>query len=114
MNRFAVLLATMTLLLVPHRGVAAIQCGGRIVGTGDSKIEVISKCGQPDLKETSSVKTSGQFRNNTRSFTATSTIVETWMYNCGAGRFIKTLTFEDGVVTSVQDGDYGSGPNKCM
>jgi len=37
----------------------SIRCGDRVVSTGDSRMEVQSKCGPPDYEETVSYKTSG-------------------------------------------------------
>ena len=39
--------------------------------------------------------------------------MEKMYYNCGAGRFIKILTIEDGKIISIEDGDRGSGPIRC-
>ena len=104
----------------------SIRCDSdtKLIQKGASKLDVLSKCGPPDLSESSSSNTVGQFQSNTQhgrgnsttggSFRAKSVLVEKWYYNCGEGRFNKTLVFVSGILQSIQDGDRGTGPNKCM
>jgi hypothetical protein len=35
-------------------------------------------------------------------------------YNCGTGRFNKTLYFDGGKLVTIKVGDYGNGPQKCQ
>ena len=76
-----------------------IRCGTEIVSVGDPTIELLQKCGEPDLKEL--IKTNGF-------------IIEKWTYNCGSGRFMKILTLKGGKVRKVETADYGTGPPRCQ
>lgn len=76
-----------------------IRCGTEIVSVGDPTIELLQKCGEPDLKEL--IKTNGF-------------IIEKWTYNCGSGRFMKILTLKGGKVQRVEVADYGTGPARCQ
>jgi len=76
-----------------------IRCGTEIVSVGDPTIELLQKCGEPDLKEL--IKTNGF-------------IIEKWTYNCGSGRFMKILTLKGGKVHRVEVADYGTGPARCQ
>jgi hypothetical protein len=93
--------------------------GSVIVCDGDTKFETIQKCGEPDYVEdigfifsgefgsiTNSTDTEGAYREFARS-------VEKWYYNCGEGRFMKVITFQGNQVVMIENGDYGSGPQKC-
>jgi hypothetical protein len=86
---------------------------------GDSKFDVIRKCGQFDYIEENEEIISGgtdtrRKHGDTRSFFgAVTERVETAYYNCGQGRFIKVLVFRNGILVSVTDGDRGSGEQKC-
>jgi hypothetical protein len=86
---------------------------------GDSKFDVIRKCGQFDYVEENEEITSGgvdtlKRRGETQSsFGAVTEKVETAYYNCGQGRFIKVLVFRNGRLVSITDGDRGSGEQKC-
>jgi hypothetical protein len=101
--------------------------GSVIVCDGDTKFETIQKCGEPDHKEDVGFISSGKFgsiTNATSTDTSTDTdtegayrelfrSVEKWYYNCGEGRFIKVITFKGNEVVSIENGDWGSGPQKC-
>ena len=76
-----------------------IRCGTEIVSVGDPTIELLQKCGEPDLKEL--IKTNGF-------------IIEKWTYNCGSVRFMKILTLKGGIVQRIEVADYGTGPARCQ
>lgn len=76
-----------------------IRCGTEIVRVGDPTIELIQKCGEPDLREL--IKTDGF-------------IIEKWTYNCGSVRFMKILTLKGGIVQRIEVADYGTGPARCQ
>jgi hypothetical protein len=86
---------------------------------GDSKFDVIRKCGQFDYLEENEEITSGgvdtmkKRGESQSSFGAVTEKVETAYYNCGQGRFIKILVFRNGRLVSITDGDRGSGEQKC-
>jgi len=86
---------------------------------GDSKYDVIRKCGEPDYSEETQQVISGEFGKERKddktrgAFGAVTEKVETVYYNCGQGRFIKVLVFRSGRLVSIQNGDRGSGEQKC-
>ena len=86
---------------------------------GDSKYDVIRKCGQFDYIEENEEITSGGVATAKRhgqsqsSFGAVTERVETAYYNCGQGRLIKVLVFRNGTLVSITNGDRGSGEQKC-
>jgi hypothetical protein len=49
-----------------------------------------------------------------RAFRASSAKVEAWHYNCGEGRFNKTLYFDGGTVVLIKmNNSRGNGPERC-
>ena len=87
-------------LFTPVMSIAQnIRCGSEIVRVGDPTIELLQKCGEPDLREL--IKTNGF-------------IIEKWTYNCGAARFMRILTLKGGIVQKIEVADYGSGPARCQ
>ncbi|MBT8350561.1 MAG: DUF2845 domain-containing protein [Deltaproteobacteria bacterium] len=96
----------------------ALRCGGRIVSLGDTPLQVVDKCGQPDHIEA---------RQETRHLTdyyyhkhyqskgwqkppllATETIqIEEWIYNFGPTRFMRHLIFMSGRLGKIEIGDKG-------
>jgi len=96
---------------------AAMTCGtmgqsGQLITNGLTKLDVISKCGQPDLKEVASINSVGM--GDRQFFRVTTSVVEVWHYNCGETRFNKSLFFDGSTLALITDtGHYGSGPEKC-
>jgi hypothetical protein len=91
--------AIFVLVMADHGSARTIRCGTEIVSVGDPTIELLQKCGEPDLKEL--IKTNGF-------------IIEKWTYNCGSARFMKILTLKGGKVQRVEVADYGTGPARCQ
>jgi hypothetical protein len=86
---------------------------------GDSKFDVIRKCGQFDYIEENQETTSGAVDTSKKHgqsqsfFGAVTERIETAYYNCGQGRLIKVLVFRSGTLVSIANGDRGSGEQKC-
>ncbi len=87
---------------------------------GDSEYEVIHKCGPPDYREEGQTVTSGGFGSEQTGkgqkqggFSSTTEQIRRFYYNCGQGRFIKVLIFRSGILVDVQNGDRGTGEQKC-
>ena len=87
------------LAMADYSPAQSLRCGQKIVGVGDPTIELLQKCGEPDLKEV--LKTNGF-------------IIEKWTYNCGSARFMKILTLKGGKIQKIEKADYGSGPARCQ
>jgi len=82
----------------------SFRCGSRVVSTGDSKADVIVKCGPPDYSEVVSFSVSE----------TSVTKIEAFYYNCGEGRFVHVLTFKGSILVGIKPtGGYGSGPERC-
>jgi hypothetical protein len=82
---------------------------------GDSRYEVIRKCGPFDYTEQNEEITSGGAVRGKKgsSFGTVTEQVDTAYYNCGQGRFVKVLVFRNGILVSITDDDRGSGAQKC-
>jgi Protein of unknown function (DUF2845) len=90
----------------------SFHCGNRVVSTGDSKMDVLSKCGPPDDSETVSYDTKGT-ASGEGSVDLKTKKVDKLYYNCGDSRFIRLLTVIDGKLVKIENGGYGSGAAKC-
>jgi hypothetical protein len=110
-----------------------MRCGTKLVVTGDTKLEVLSKCGEPDFKETIKLLKKSKSVNlsdnssqsgvnlNSRHSSASSSAaqsgitlgpetieaIEQWSYNQGPTKFIKLLTFRGGRLESVEEAERG-------
>ena len=94
-----ILCLTLAILLSLSSAAYGFRCGTNLVSVGDNKLQVLQKCGEPTYKEL--IKTDGF-------------IVEKWYYDCGSLRFIQTLTFAGGFLQTIEEGDYGKGPDRCQ
>ena len=92
-------LTTIILLVAAPSWARSIRCGNELVRVGDPTIELLQRCGEPDLREL--LNTDGL-------------IVERRTYNCGSLRFMRIITLKGGVVQRIDLADYGSGPPRCQ
>ena len=81
------------------------ECGGRIVSIGDSKSDVLAKCGEPAWKDSREEALSEQLGAGT--VRRTYVTIEDWTYNFGPNRFARIVTFRNGSVIDIRTGRYG-------
>ncbi|MBN2468874.1 MAG: DUF2845 domain-containing protein [Deltaproteobacteria bacterium] len=94
----------------------ALRCKGRLVSEGDTKFDVIVKCGEPVWVEKRTVTRIEKLHDRPyfhkyyggRSSTVVVPVeIEEWMYNFGPRRFIQILRFENGRLVEIETGGYG-------
>jgi hypothetical protein len=103
MSTLCRLLALAALLaLRPARAGAedSIRCGGGLVSLGDSKLDLLGKCGAPTLVE---VTEETPARQAGRALVA----AERWTYNFGPSQFVMVVTLRAGRVAFVERGARG-------
>lgn len=80
-------------------------CGDRVISVGDSKADILIKCGEPLYKESHQEELKERFEGSgSRTVTVT---VEEWTYNFGPQRFTRIITFRNGQVVDIRTGGYG-------
>jgi hypothetical protein len=81
------------------------RCGNRLVREGDRIDEVFRRCGEPTFRtfsiESVSLETAPGL------FVTRQVQVETWTVNRSPREFIRYLTFRDGRLIRVDEGEYG-------
>jgi len=84
----------------------SIACAGGIVQTGDTKLDLLAKCGRPTLVE-------DQARER-ESFDARNGVarrvyvpVDVWTYDFGRNRFLMVVRIARGRIVSIERGGYG-------
>jgi hypothetical protein len=83
----------------------ALDCSGGIVSVGDSRIDLLLKCGEPDAKEThQEVFSDSTLQGEKRKLYVT---IDEWTYNFGPARFMRVVTLRDGKVADIRVGGYG-------
>lgn len=76
-----VALTGLVLLMAAPSWARSMRCGNQLVREGDPTIQLLQRCGEPDLKEL---------------LNADGPIVQKWTYNCGSLRFMRIITLKGG------------------
>jgi hypothetical protein len=75
----------------------SLRCKSGLVMLGESKLEIVSKCGEPASKDTSERRAPGHKY----------VTIEEWTYNFGPSDFIHVLEFEGSTLKAIKRGDRG-------
>jgi len=97
--------------------VAAFRCGPKLVTIGDTKVDVLGKCGEPTFSEITSVVSEGRDEGRLpygKTRDRVTQTIEKWTYNCGPHNFIKVLVFRGGILKDIETGGYGYGESDCV
>ena len=103
-NLLVTVFAFAILILTTNSSLAlssTMRCGNRLVRAGDTKGDVLAKCGEPALKDFVGVDES---YNRSTSSSSTRT-VEEWTYLPGEGRRARTVIFQGNRVVDIFEGD---------
>ncbi|MDH4231699.1 MAG: DUF2845 domain-containing protein [Nitrospirota bacterium] len=89
-----------------------LRCGNNLVDVGDRKIDILTKCGDPELidewyeeetfRRSPEIDRFGEDRRR-----RVMIHVEEWTYNFGPTRFIYILKFKNGELVEIKTGDHG-------
>lgn len=90
----------------------AFRCGTRLVAEGDSRAEVVAKCGEPaDIATQRSVFRRPVVWTYGRPYYIGENYievdVENWTYNLGPHKLMRRLRFEGGVLADIETLGYG-------
>lgn len=107
MTKYLLLSIVLVVFLFPALSHAdSISCDGGIVSNGDSAVNLIMKCGQPQWKESHQEESTEEFKPNLKQRTYIT--VEEWTYNLGPQQFMRIVTLRNGVVSAIRTGEYGT------
>ena len=117
-----VLFTVLLLLAQSDVSIAGLRCGTSLVHKGDTKADVIHKCGEPSSVESWEEELvwrdynyvpifsthAGRYRWYREPFLVKELIrIEEYRYNFGSTQFIRYLRFENGILKEITVGDYG-------
>jgi hypothetical protein len=92
----------------------ALQCGSTLVGTGDTRDQVMAKCGNPSDIERSTAFVQSMAWVNGVPVSAGNTLIEVpvelWLYNFGPSQLMRRVRFESGRVVLIEILGYGYAP----
>jgi Protein of unknown function (DUF2845) len=96
--RGAVICFLLGLGLAPWAAWAdSVNCGGGLVAVGDTRLDLVAKCGAPTLLEAEPVAPTGD----------PSLAIERWTYNFGPERFLQVVSLQGGRIIRIERGTYG-------
>lgn len=86
-----------------------MRCGNYIIGAGNSRDEIVSRCGEPADKRTSTLPST--YRNRHGEIVVDSSKpaqeISEWVYNFGSDKLMMQLRFVDGQLQDVKTLGYG-------
>lgn len=89
----------------------AFRCGNRLVHEGDTRAQVIAKCGEPTEVDRRSVWRQPIVWRFGRPYVVGTDLVEIpvelWVYNLGPHKLMRQVVFEDGRVVKIDTLGYG-------
>jgi Protein of unknown function (DUF2845). len=98
MKKIGLLLVGM-LLSTSVLAEGALRCGSSIISVGDTKSEMMMKCGTPMSTDVKTTVTKNE--NGTKSVVQTG---EVFTIDMGKDKFMALVTVENGVITHIEDG----------
>ena len=104
--------AVLVLGLLACSPAFAFRCGSDLIVEGDTRGEVLAKCGEPtDVIALRSVFRRPMIWTNGRPYYIGTDYmevpVESWVYNLGPHKLMRRLRFEDGVVAEIETLGHG-------
>jgi hypothetical protein len=84
----------------------SVRCEGGIVQTGDSKLDLLAKCGRPSLVE-DGAREGGTFDALNGVARRVFVPVDVWTYDFGRNRFVQLVRLVKGKVVAIERGGYG-------
>ena len=110
-GRLAVLAGPLTVALLAWgadpAAAESLRCNGQSTSTGDSKVSVLQKCGEPMLKDTfckpvMAMTPWAPYPVAVPPHLAPCELVDEWLYDRGQGNLFATVRFQRGVVDTIR------------
>jgi len=104
---------SVMICLVGFYGTAAADsliCNGKIVSTGDTKTDVLMKCGDPAGRDSREEVIVEKLDETTKQ--KITVAIDEWTYNLGAENLVRVLTFRDGRLSEIRTTGYGAAESR--
>jgi len=92
---------------------SSIRCDGGIVQVGDTRLDLLDKCGRPALLEQVTGDRTLVELIDGQAAAMTGVGAERWTYNFGSGQFIRVVTLDFGNVVAIHRGGYAIRRSSC-
>ena len=114
---YILLIAFLFLSMVSYaESTDACRCGNKLVSTGDTKSEVLADCGPPAWAEARTEERIERIHGDDYYdrgvlrepvYSKVHVNVDEWFYNFGPTQFMQIFKFENGILVSIENGNYG-------
>ena len=111
--------------VLPASYADSMRCGNKLVSNGDSKAEILLKCGEPLTRETIAIEENTEYAELALKYpllykhgllknkrgavigkeTTVTQNIDQWTYHLGQGKFLRILYFEGGKLVAIEEGD---------
>lgn len=115
----------MILFYIPSSYADSMRCGNKLITVGDTKAEVLIKCGEPLTRDTIAIQEDTDYAELAIQYpqlyrrgliknkdgvvigreTTVSQSIDMWTYHLGQGTFLRILYFVGGELAAIEDGD---------
>ncbi|MGR9116581.1 MAG: DUF2845 domain-containing protein [Gammaproteobacteria bacterium] len=88
----------------------SLRCGRKLIQTGDHKLDVLKRCGEPEYADQRLGLSGSRFRYPRGTLEIDQyeqVVIDEWIYNFGPTQFKQFLLFENGILQEIRDLDYG-------
>lgn len=108
------LIVALAVVLLPAAAAAdgSLRCSGGLVSVGDSKLDLVGKCGWPTLEERQEgghTVAHREWRGGAWLNHRVTAATERWTYDFGSNQFIQIVVLELGKIVRIERGGYGYG-----
>lgn len=87
-------------------GIERFMCHGSLIQAGETKEQVLAKCGEPAWRDT---RTESFLEDVGKGPNVVSVTTDEWIYDFGHNQLLEFLRFRDGRLVTIRSGNYGFG-----
>jgi len=107
----AVLVAASALAFAPSSALA-MRCGMHLIDRGDTRIELLARCGEPtDVSQRVEQVMVGSRYAHEFEAQAVTILIESWDYNFGPTRLMRRVELRDGTISAIETLGQGYEPS---
>jgi hypothetical protein len=106
------LLCTLVLSTAPATaGDGGFRCGGKLISVGDSRLDLLGRCGWPSVEEHAQEERARLWRDRKQHSAVgerRTIAIDRWTYDFGPSQFVQTVTLQGGVIVDIKAGRHGT------
>ncbi|NOY94534.1 MAG: DUF2845 domain-containing protein [Deltaproteobacteria bacterium] len=112
MLRALALVVIVSVLTYSPASAQAMRCGTHLIQAGDTRIELIARCGEPtDVSRRVEEHVSGRRGGLRVAAQSTTQVVDSYIYNFGHARLMRLVEIREGIITRIDTLGLGFNPD---